>query len=537
MERRSKYVILACLILVLLGTTGIALRLQAMRAAPPTPGESQWRINYSIKFRTKGVGARCRVLIPVGTPEFRITRESLSHSELEVTVKQDQEGLEREILLVAPPQTSAVHFEAQLDVSARKISDLPAHPKELSAAGRNFYLQDEEGIPVTAEIVLKVLALLLEDDDPPEKILKRIFDYCSQIRDSKPSSKHGALPDAAVVLDQDRGTTLGKARAMVALCRAAGIPARIVMGFRLSEAPMPQPHFWVESHVAGRWVLSDPQFAVFQDAGASYLPLGWGQVGIVDALGAKKLSVRCTVKKLVPAALAPPEEYQVLRILDLTSLPPRLADAVTLMLLLPLGGLVISVFSNIFGLKSFGYFIPALIGLSFVGVKWLTGITVFAVFTCIGLGSRALIDKLALNKMPRLSLVLLTIVLSLTVTVSLLDYFDLKPSPRAVLLPMISLTMIIEQFHVRSEQQGYRSAFRKLGITLLVGSCCLFLFSIQAVQRLLLTFPESEFFIAATLVLVGRYKAESPPPLPQAQPNGPRPSELSNGKKSASNCA
>jgi hypothetical protein len=116
--------------------------------------------------------------------------------------------------------------------------------------------------------------------------------------------------------------------------------------------------------------------------------------------------------------------------------------------------------------------------------------------------------------MPRLSLVLLTIVLSLTVTISLLDYFDLRPSPRAVLLPMISLTMIIEQFHIRSEQQGYRSAFRKLGITLLVAFCCLLLFRIQTVQWLLLTFPESEFFIAAALVLVGRYKAESRAPSP-----------------------
>jgi hypothetical protein len=136
---------------------------------------------------------------------------------------------------------------------------------------------------------------------------------------------------------------------------------------------------------------------------------------------------------------------------------------------------------------------------------------VFSVFTCIGLGSRALIDRLALNKMPRLSLVLLTIVLSLTVTVSLLDYFDLKPSPRAVLLPMISLTMIIEQFHVRSEQHGYRSAFRKLGITLLVAFCCLSLFSVERIQWLLLNFPEAEFFIAAALVLVGRYKAENAP--------------------------
>ena len=103
LEARRKYLILACLVLVLLGTTGIALRLRAMKAAPPAPEETHWRIAYSIKFRTKGVSARCRVFIPPGTPEFRITRESISHSDLDFEIKQDQDTLEREALLIAPP--------------------------------------------------------------------------------------------------------------------------------------------------------------------------------------------------------------------------------------------------------------------------------------------------------------------------------------------------------------------------------------------------------------------------------------------------
>ena len=103
-------------------------------------------------------------------------------------------------------------------------------------------------------------------------------------------------------------------------------------------------------------------------------------------------------------------------------------------------------------------------------------------------------------------LALLFVVLGLTVTVSVLDIFNIRPSARALLLPMVSLTMMIEAFQRRFEENGHRSALRKLGITLLVAFCCWLLFSIEEIQWTFLTFPESEFFVAAALVLVGSCK-------------------------------
>jgi hypothetical protein len=108
--------------------------------------------------------------------------------------------------------------------------------------------------------------------------------------------------------------------------------------------------------------------------------------------------------------------------------------------------------------------------------------------------------------MPRLSLVLLFVVFSLTIAVSVLDLFNIRPSSRALLLPMVSLTMMIEAFQKRFEDHGHKSALRKLGITLLVASSCWFLFSLDKIQWAFLIFPESIFLVAAALVLVGSYK-------------------------------
>ena len=316
--------------------------------------------------------------------------------------------------------------------------------------------------------------------------------------------------DAASVIERRQGSTLGRARAMVALCRGARIPARLVTGFLCTDTPLKQPHYWVEAHVGGRWLSYDPALRVHEKLGPEYLALRRGQTEIIEIEEAADKYVRCSVtRKVPPRNVVSSRDNKVLWVLDFTNLPPKLSDAVSLILLIPLGGLVISVFSNVFGLKSFGYFIPALIGLSFVDVQWLTGIAVFIVILSIGLASRALLDRLDLNKMPRLTLVLVFVAFSLTIMVSLLDLLNIRPSPRALLLPMISLTMVIEQFHTRVEEQGYKSGFKKLFITLLVAFCCWFLFSIDKIQWTFLSFPESQFFIAAALVIVGSYR-ESP---------------------------
>ena len=294
---------------------------------------------------------------------------------------------------------------------------------------------------------------------------------------------------------------------MVALCRAANIPARLATGILFMDKPIKQPHHWVEAHMGGRWRRYDPALRVYQNLGPEYMTLRRGKTKVIEIHGAKDEYVRYSVeRKVSPTEMAVSRDNRVLSVLDLTNLPSKLSDAVSLILLLPLGGLVISVFSNIFGLKSFGYFIPALIGLSFVDTQWVSGLTVFIVIMFIGLASRELFDRLHLNKMPRLTLVLLFVVLSLTIIVSLLDLLNIRPSPRALLLPMISLTMVIEQFHTRVEAHGYKSGIKKLGITLLVAFCCWLLFSIDRIQWMFLTFPESVFFIAAALVLVGIYK-------------------------------
>ena len=62
----------------------------------------------------------------------------------------------------------------------------------------------------------------------------------------------------------------------VALCRAAGVPARGIAGYHCPESAALDPaqyHNWAEFYAEGRWRLCDPQKRVFMQKAADYVAL------------------------------------------------------------------------------------------------------------------------------------------------------------------------------------------------------------------------------------------------------------------------
>ena len=498
-----------------LGASGLFLRWHITKANPPADLDRHWRITYTIKFRTVNTGTQCCVTIPSDNAGIRIIRESFSHSQMGVTFKQNPETLQRQVfLMVGSQKADSVRFEAQFDlIMDEKWGTMSKRKEDLNPKDRIRYLHNEEWISINNSELINVLEKLQKSENNRENLVARIFEYCSKIVSaSKEAGKNagGAVPTrAGGVLEHPKATGFGPAQVMVALCRAAGIPSRLVTGLLLSTVHIKQPHHWVELYEEGHWVTYDPAFPGGQNIKPLYLRLSREKTDIIEVTGARNLFVSCGVKQIIsPSGISQAKESTLLSILDFTRLPPKMADAIALVLLLPLGGLITAVFRHIFKIETFGYFTTTLIALSFTDVQWQMGIIVFIVITSIGLLGRFIINRLNLHKLPRITLVLIFVVFSLSLTVSILDFFDVRPSSRGVLLPMISLTMMIEKFSIRIEENGYQSAFKKLGATLLVAFCCLLIFQIEHVQWFLLTFPEAEFFIGAALVLVGRYKRE-----------------------------
>ena len=194
-----------------------------------------------------------------------------------------------------------------------------------------------------------------------------------------------------------------------------------------------------------------------------------------------------------------------LDIVDLTLLPIGMQETLAVLLLLPAGAFITALFRNVVGLRTYGTFTPCLLALSFVYADWRAGVAVFALVMVVGLACRSLLNRLKLLMVPRLSAVLTLVVLCLAAAVAVLDYLGLTPSARAVVLPLVILTMVIERFYISSEEDGHRDALKTLAGTLVVAFCCFLLLRGETLARLALSFPEGQLFIMSALILVGRY--------------------------------
>ena len=102
-------------------------------------------------------------------------------------------------------------------------------------------------------------------------------------------------------------------------------------------------------------------------------------------------------------------------------------------------------------------------------------------------------------------MVLTLVVWCIIFSVSLLDYFHVIPSTKAVLLPMVILTMTVERFYLTTEEDGPRFAVQLMAGTAVVAACCYAILRWDEVGNLLLAFPELHLFTLAALILLGRY--------------------------------
>lgn len=520
MVKEQRLVLWTAIILVATFSLCGAFRLKVLRRSHLTRGESVWRLTYDIEF-PQVIGGKAFIAIPDNSPSSRVFRETFSHQGIWMDILRTKRTLEREAVIVPIVGYEQGRFIAEFDIYVKANetpkSSPPAFPLgeggavQLTAEEIAHYLQEEKTIQLNSYHLSSVVNQQNSGQLTKDKLLENIFEYCCQ------NIVQGGQEDpcdALGTLQKGYGTTLGRARAMIALCRVAKIPARLVTGLRLESSLDARQHCWVEVYWKKCWLPCDPENGYYGSLPATYLPIRRDSNQIVRTTfpqsGAPanphNFRAKYSIRRLLPSASFPAQPLNRLwNIVDLTRLSSGMQEVVGLILLLPLGALITAIFRNLIGIETFGTFTPCLIALSFVQADWRTGAVVFFVVLTLGILARLLLNKLKLLMVARLGIILTLVVLSMILAVSILDYLSLTPSARAVLLPMVILTMMIERFHITAEQDGLPEAFKMFAGTLVVAVCCLAIFSVAAIGRSLLAFPEVQLLIAAVLLLIGRY--------------------------------
>jgi len=146
-----------------------------------------------------------------------------------------------------------------------------------------------------------------------------------------------------------------------------------------------------------------------------------------------------------------------------------------------------------------------LIALAFRETKLLWGVILFTTLVALGLSIRFLLDRLRLLLVPRLSAVLIIVVL-LMLLISLISHrLGMKTGLSVALFPMVIIAMTIERMSVVWEERGASDAMHA-GLGSLVVAVAAYAFMGMAwLEHLIFTFPELLLIILALVVLAGRY--------------------------------
>ncbi len=319
---------------------------------------------------------------------------------------------------------------------------------------------------------------------------------------------------SALECQQKGGDAAGRARLLVALCRAREIPARVITAINLRDDGPPAFHHWAEAWIQetpenpGSWMPADPTFGHYghRNWPQTYLVVRLDDEPLVRGPGADaKVTVMAEPLVDRPAADDPPVRA-FWRAISFASLPPAEQHLVRFVLVLPLGAFVVGFFRVVVGTKTFGVFTPALLGLIFRDTRALPwGLGIFAGTVVVGWVFRKTLDRYSLLMVPRTAILLTMVCVFLLSVVNLTAKAGVHITSYVALFPLVILTHMVERFWTVEVEDGTWSAFKTLLGSIFVAIAVALAVGPEAVSRWFFRFPETLLVVVAALLVLGRY--------------------------------
>src|SRR6056297_270720 len=269
----------------------------------------------------------------------------------------------------------------------------------------------------------------------------------------------GIDENVALLLGKEAASTTKKIETAVKLLALAGIPAQLVHGFDLREETLQVKMVsWLEVYYQKKWKSYNPDNSG-RDIPESYIAWWRGSEPLYKIRGGTNPHIQIAAQKneteaiqsaIVQSKLTSPHFFKF----SLLNLPIQNQIIYRVILLIPLGALLVVIFRNIIGIKTFGTFMPVLIALSFRETQLLWGIILFSLVIAIGLTIRFYLENLKLLVVPRLSAILIDVIIIIA-GLNILPYNMGLPLGLSVsLFPIVILSMAIERMSILWDERG-----------------------------------------------------------------------------------
>ena len=494
-------------LLVLLGLGVFAVKAGVYRIPlAPTDALGPWQVELRVSVRGEGRRGSVRALLPPSDDGQVVFDERTSSDRLTFSIREGDDervgvwaGWLRDIHeIVYEFRVQIFGLEAPIQTESAEVA--------LPQASQRAYTSPTSEFPASAPEIaaaLEFLGLPRPDNKPAR--LRTIYAFVTH----EVATVRSAGRDALLTLTQREGSPEGKERLLVTLLRASGIPARTVRGLELREGTTPEERVWSEAFVAGAWVPMSTTEDFFEVRPPSFLVLGPGERPLVEATGVRAVGhrFRALREHLRPdeiATLLAPDN-RVLAWTSLYRVPLPTQRGLRLLLLMPLGALVVALFRNVVGVTTYGTFMPVLIALALREFTLAQGLALVAFVLLVGVGGRLALERLRLLMVPRLSILLCLVVLSVAVLALLGRDTGNRDFFAGVVFPIVILTMLIERISITIAEEGIREALLRAGTSVLVAVSIWPIFRSARAEYLMFSFPELVIVVMGFLVWIGGY--------------------------------
>lgn len=471
------------------------------------PVENLWTVELKIRFQGTGKKAALYHYLPKTEKGQSILKEDFVSQNLSFTIEKKDANVG--IQWKGKDLTGDIQLfhRATIEITPRSFETTAGDgEKKYSPYIFQYLLLDEKLESVNMELD-EFLKMLLGGIEGKQNKLARIFNFLSEEVITVPIAKSKNLIEPLKIR---KAALSQKKQLLINLSRMAEIPARPVHGIFLEDGKKNiSIHSWAEVYLQGKWIPIDLEKKWFAYLPENILILYHGDGPFMTA-SIKEVDYHYTVSK--------EREWSFSRFYHTTAkigskfhewslfgLSLETQQVFRLILMIPLGAFIVSIFRNIIGLTTFGTFMPVLIALAFRSTRLWWGLLLFTIVIVLGLGSRWAMDRLKLLVVPRLSVIVTFLVIILAIGTIIGQQFGIYRITAVALFPMVIMTMTIERLSIILMEKGKYQALIISLETLIVALCCYAVMSVDFIQDFLFAFPEVLFAFIAIQILIGRY--------------------------------
>ncbi|MCG7585431.1 inactive transglutaminase family protein, partial [Photobacterium sp. OFAV2-7] len=302
--------------------------------------------------------------------------------------------------------------------------------------------------------------------------------------------------------------SLSREQAIINLLSLEDIHARIVGGLLLEDGRRRQSiNPMVEVWDGTKWQLFNLQTG---QEGKPDDVLVWNQQGhsLLDVIGGRNSNISFSIiaQDITPQQ-ATREKVQAEDLLNFSihSLPVEEQAMFKTIMLVPIGALIVVFLRIIVGLKTSGTFMPVLIAVAFVQTQLITGILGFLLIVGTGLVIRSYLSKLNLLLVARISAVIITVIMIISVFTVVAFKIGLVEGLTITFFPMIILSWTIERMSILWEEEGAKEVLIQGGGSLLTAILVYLAMTNGLVRHLTFNFIGIQLIVLALILMLGNY--------------------------------